>query len=83
MIQKGIAIVILLQLVCLSRYTQEKRPNGSDGSKHWPFNKRAQKPYAVPLMEEGVPAPGKRVRIVVKGYESSVIENNKKIIYNE
>jgi hypothetical protein len=29
----------------------------------------AQKPYTVPLMEEGVPAPGKRVRIVVKGYE--------------
>lgn len=69
--QKGIAIVILLQLVCLSLYAQEKRPNGSDGSKHWPFNKRAQKPYAVPLMEEGVPAPGKRVRIVVKGYEST------------
>jgi len=30
-----------------------------------------QKPYTVPLMEEGMAAPGKRVRIVVKGYEST------------
>jgi len=27
--QKGIAIVILMQPVCLSLYAQDKRPNGS------------------------------------------------------
>ncbi len=38
--QKGIAIVILMQPVCLSLYAQDKRPNGSDGLKHWPFKKK-------------------------------------------
>lgn len=31
----------------------------------------AQKPYNVPSMQEGVPAPGKRIKVVPEGYENT------------
>ncbi len=31
----------------------------------------AQRPYTPPAMEEGAPTPGKRVRVVAKGYENT------------
>lgn len=33
----------------------------------------AQKPYTVPLMEEGIPAPAKRVKVVPEGYENTPV----------